>query len=373
MKNDYCLFINSNSIFQEAEEVGVQISDVQINVHTIKDVLNSGAGVTIDFLGVYIEDEGTRTVSTRNGEKQIRTMLFADKSEHEDLQEGKVAGISVAMWGENPDAIEFKNGFVYAIKRCRVSEFRNCKNINANDTDEIFGIKELKDVQDAKQLFSWFRNNYKGANKPDIKECIQNFSSSSGQSDLITTTIAQAINDELEAFAVCGTIEYIRTDDKSCYPACPDCKKKMTEDMSNGWECDKCSKTFETPIYSYLLSFKFTDPTGVLWMNCFRESGEVILGGLTAQKYHDLVQSYEGTSEASNEEIKQIGISNSFNQYKVLVKHSQDTYNGELRDRYTAIKVYEESYTRQNKHMIEILEKYKFQGVKASLANMKLD
>lgn len=193
------------------------------------------------------------------------------------------------------------------------------------------------------------------------------------------TVISQAIADNLEVFAITGHVEYIRTDDKCVYPACPECKKKLTEDMSSGWECNSCDKTFEKPVYTYMLSFKFSDPTGTLWMNCFRESGEVLLNGMTAEKYNSFMTSEftsrpEGPGSVNSiDELKQIGISNSFNQFKVFVKHTEDTYNGEMRDRYTALKIYKLSNLNQdNMSMLSILNAFKLKDVNAGISKMKI-
>ena len=47
--------------------------------------------------------------------------------------------------------------------------------------------------------------------------------------------ISQAIADNSEYFITRGHVEQIRTDDKSVYPACPECKRKIQEEMGGGW------------------------------------------------------------------------------------------------------------------------------------------
>lgn len=55
-----------------------------------------------------------------------------------------------------------------------------------------------------------------------------------------------------EMFSCRGTILHIRGDNPA-YPACPaqSCKKKVV-DTGDGWQCEKCEKTWEKPEYRYV-------------------------------------------------------------------------------------------------------------------------
>ena len=60
------------------------------------------------------------------------------------------------------------------------------------------------------------------------------------------------IAEKAEMFSCRGTILHIKGDNPA-YPACPTqtCKKKVI-DNGEGWQCEKCEKTWEKPEYRYI-------------------------------------------------------------------------------------------------------------------------
>jgi replication factor A1 len=64
------------------------------------------------------------------------------------------------------------------------------------------------------------------------------------------------------------------------YPACstPGCNKKVIEENPGSWWCEKCQASFPEPQYRYVLSVNVADHTGTLWLSCFDEAGQMIVG-----------------------------------------------------------------------------------------------
>ncbi|CAG8669133.1 1920_t:CDS:2, partial [Paraglomus occultum] len=85
-------------------------------------------------------------------------------------------------------------------------------------------------------------------------------------------------------FTVKGTIIFIRSEN-FCYPACPVDSKKVTEESDKTWRCEKCSKSYDSPDYRYILSIGIADHTGQAWLQAFNDVGIQIMGK-TATELH---------------------------------------------------------------------------------------
>lgn len=48
------------------------------------------------------------------------------------------------------------------------------------------------------------------------------------------------------------------------YPACPDCKKKCSENEGQ-WMCERCNKFFAEPNFTYNFSMKLGDMSDVVY------------------------------------------------------------------------------------------------------------
>ena len=149
----------------------------------------------------------------------------------------------------------------------------------------------------------------------------------------------------------------IRTDERSVYPSCPKCNKKVTQEIGTGlWSWQKCVVSHEKPQYGYILSAMVSDGfnNSYIWANFFRKEAEFILGGLTADDYQKLISA----ESSDNEAIKDVGLVNKNKVYKFLMKVTKEIYNGEEKSRYHVIKVEKVSYSLENKRLISILSNY---------------
>lgn len=61
------------------------------------------------------------------------------------------------------------------------------------------------------------------------------------------------------------------------YPACPECRKKLIQ-MTEGWSCEKCDKTFPEPEYRYIFGCSCLDSSATTWCSVFNDEGERLLG-----------------------------------------------------------------------------------------------
>jgi len=73
------------------------------------------------------------------------------------------------------------------------------------------------------------------------------------------------------------------------YLACPSCKKKVAEEL-NGYRCENCAKSFAKANPTYNFSIKFSDLSGNVFLSCFGETGDKILG-IHAAKFYEIFNS----------------------------------------------------------------------------------
>ena len=104
------------------------------------------------------------------------------------------------------------------------------------------------------------------------------------------------MSDKAEYFSVRATVMHIKSENVA-YPACPsqNCNKKVTN-LGDGWQCEKCEKTFERPEYRYVLctctfatemltwspryvmSMAVADWSGQAWLQGFNDAGLAVFG-----------------------------------------------------------------------------------------------
>jgi hypothetical protein len=93
-------------------------------------------------------------------------------------------------------------------------------------------------------------------------------------------------------------VTFIKSEDKTTYLACPDCKKKVIEEPGQGARCDNCRKSFEAGVPTYMLLAKVADGSGELFVNFYRNNAEPIMGGLTAEEFEKLRSKHQTEPEA---------------------------------------------------------------------------
>lgn len=72
-------------------------------------------------------------------------------------------------------------------------------------------------------------------------------------------------------FSVKATLMHIRKQN-NLYKACPSgsCKKKVTDDGTGKFHCEKCMKDFPNFEWRLMMSASFSDCTGQAWFTCFQ-------------------------------------------------------------------------------------------------------
>ena len=94
-------------------------------------------------------------------------------------------------------------------------------------------------------------------------------------------------NNQTKFFKINGYVAKLMNDEKMFYLACPDCKKKVTEDIA-GWRCESCGKIQHSNVPTYMLTAKIADVSGTIYVQFLREMGDHIMNGMSAKDFKDL-------------------------------------------------------------------------------------
>ena len=117
------------------------------------------------------------------------------------------------------------------------------------------------------------------------------------------------LKDELEGderqwyFYVNGFVSYIRNDEKSIYPACPDesCKRKIVSEgdgTERRWRCEHCQRTYKNCVPTYMLLAKISDLTDSIYVQFYKDMGTKLMG-VEAREIRVLKE--EGKHKEANE------------------------------------------------------------------------
>ena len=114
------------------------------------------------------------------------------------------------------------------------------------------------------------------------------------------------------------------------------------------WRCEKCQKAHKDFKYRIMLSLSALDPTAQLWVTCFSETAEVILGQ-TAKKMGEL---QDAGDEATIDKIHRDAY---FKQYMFKCRAKSDTYQGETRVKCSVVGVTPVDYVSESKYLVRVL------------------
>lgn len=170
----------------------------------------------------------------------------------------------MTIWGRQAQEFSAPPESVIAVKGVKVSDF-NGRSLS------LFSSSMMQidpDIEEAHALLGWYKN--VGRNEAFSTHASIGVRTESGerkQDD--RKTLAQVKDEGLgmgetaDYFTCLATIVFIRHENVS-YPACrtEGCKKKVMDDGSGQWRCERCDKSWDAPLHRYhsLISIKLMNP-----------------------------------------------------------------------------------------------------------------
>lgn len=209
---------------------------------------------TIDIIGVVTEKTPLTEINLRNGQvKDRRNITLADDSG---------CGIQISLWSQNAIKDDYKIGDILAIRGARVSDFGG-RSLNSGEEHSRLYVNpehdrtvELQKWKKGKvdlktEMITQSSNPHSNTEKSDSLRLIAEIQTQIEEDQ----TIGMDHNAHNSYFRISGFIAMLKNDDKAYYNACPDCKKKVTEE-GNGYRCENCGMFKAGCVPTYMVTAK---------------------------------------------------------------------------------------------------------------------
>uniref|UniRef100_T1IJW3 Replication protein A subunit n=1 Tax=Strigamia maritima TaxID=126957 RepID=T1IJW3_STRMM len=335
--NDYEITFGKDTIVEPCtDNEANDLPQIKYDFVPIQSLSNLAKDSFVDVLGVCKTFGDCQIVITRaNKEVRKREVSLVDKSKSE---------VTLTLWGEDAEKFDGSNNPILAVKGARVSDFGGC-------TLSGGAMQVNPDFSESFALRSWYDNE---ATHTDIQSLSTRGGGSGGPADW--KCLAQVEIDELgqkdkAVFFTCkATVVMIRKEN-CVYKACaqPTCNKKVVE--SNGfYRCEKCNTEVAEYKWRYMLSMQLADYSGGLWVTCFGDQAQAVLGK-TSEELGGLIDSGE------DDQVQAAMMDATFNSFIFKLKTFSDNYNDESRIKTSVITVAPVSHVEYGKQLIETLRK----------------
>ncbi|KAL2441201.1 Replication factor A protein 1 [Exophiala dermatitidis] len=297
LANDYELHFERDTVVEKAEEQD-GVPQVRYNFTNIADLQSVEKDTTIDIIAILkdVGEVGQATSKTTGKPYEKRELTLVDNTGY---------SVRMTIWGKTAASFDVQPGSVVAFKGVKVSDFggRSLSLLSSGS------MTANPDMPEAHKLKGWWESHDRPGNF-STHENVQGAVSGVGSRSDPFKTISQVKEEQLgmsekpDFFSIKATVHYIKQE-PFCYPACMSegCNRKVVEIDPGQWRCEKCDTTHPKPEYRYIISANVSDHTGQLWVNCFDDTGRLLLGRtadeLMAIKDEDQKQVEEIFSEAN--------------------------------------------------------------------------
>ncbi|KAL2435561.1 Replication factor A protein 1 [Exophiala dermatitidis] len=297
LANDYELHFERDTVVEKAEEQD-GVPQVRYNFTNIADLQSVEKDTTIDIIAILkdVGEVGQATSKTTGKPYEKRELTLVDNTGY---------SVRMTIWGKTAASFDVQPGSVVAFKGVKVSDFggRSLSLLSSGS------MTANPDMPEAHKLKGWWESHDRPGNF-STHENVQGAVSGLGSRSDPFKTISQVKEEQLgmsekpDFFSIKATVHYIKQE-PFAYPAClsEGCNRKVVEIDPGQWRCEKCDTTHPKPEYRYIISANVSDHTGQLWVNCFDDTGRLLLGRtadeLMAIKEEDQKQVEEIFSEAN--------------------------------------------------------------------------
>ncbi|CAK1366978.1 unnamed protein product [Cercospora beticola] len=332
LPNDYELAFERDTLVEKAEgDDGVP--QVRYNFTTIEALQSVEKDSTIDVIGVLSEVGEVNEIVSKTTSKPYskRELTLVDDTGY---------NVRLTIWGKTAESFEAQPESVVAFKGVKVSDFGgrslsllSSGSMNVNpDIDEAFKLKGWYSAMGAT-----------GGAKNDTKTIAQVRDENLGMTD------------DTDWFSIKATIIYIKQD-SFAYPACQTtnpqpCNKKVIEVEEGNWRCEKCDKSWPAPKYRYIMSVNVSDHTGQIWLSCFDEVGQQVLG----MPANDLMAMKE---EGDDKRVSDAFADANCKSFIFRCKAKMDTFQDQQRVRYQVQYARTIDYAQEAKKLADIIKQY---------------
>ncbi|CBY01885.1 hypothetical protein IAQ61_006485 [Plenodomus lingam] len=345
LPNDYELQFERDTEVEKAEDQENK-PQIRFNFTKIGDLDSVEKDSTIDTIGVLKEVGEVATITSKNTNKDFskRELTLADDSQ---------TSVRLTIWGKTAESFEAPLESILAFKGVKVSDFggRSLSLLSSGS------MMVDPDIDEAHKLRGWF--NAVGQNATFSTH--NNLASSSGGSKNESKLISQIMEEESYLqdtptyLSLRASVVYVKNTTVA-YPACstPGCNKKVIEENPGAWWCEKCQKTYPEPLYRYVLSVNVADHTGTLWLSCFDEAGQTIVG-MSANEAMKMKTDDEDNGTQNFLTAMQEATCKTFN---FRVRGKMETYQDQPKPRYQVLNLYPLNYAQEANKLAQLIKQY---------------
>eukprot|EP00916_Digyalum_oweni_P013725 GHVL01022526.1.p1 GENE.GHVL01022526.1~~GHVL01022526.1.p1 ORF type:complete len:433 (+),score=61.43 GHVL01022526.1:22-1320(+) len=286
------------------------ISTAKFSFTALRDIAEKTPPFSTDVCGVIKEFRPISKTQRKNDGAEVsrRVIVLVDDSG---------CSMDVTLWADLAEMSDgqFDNNPVICFKGIRVTDYAMGRQASASTGCQIFF--ESAD-ETAVRVGKWFKEEYSSSSQ--LKNISQQ---GGGQGGLATagrpgqnvkTMSLAEINEDLESVgeqpvyyqfnAMLMSVRGNRVDGQDdgetaagtagaskqkgmgtlYYNSCTSCNKKVTQESSGGYYCEKCQSTVEA-VPRYMFAIQVGDESSHIWARCFNETGAVVLGGTSAEQF----------------------------------------------------------------------------------------
>lgn len=329
VNNDFELMFNSDAIVEHCNET-VDLPQVTFDFTKLDQLNSVEVGSTVDVVGVIRDIKPIQEIVSRSTGRPYskRDVELIDQSGTQ---------VQFTLWGK--EAMEFDETNLektLAAKGAKVGEY-NGRNLSA-----IFATKITldPDIREANVLKGWYEAAGRTA---EYKPLVASGDAAAGPGlgsdretiEQVTDDVAANMpgDDKPKLFNIRAGVTYVRSN-RLFYPSCTTegCLRKVTEETDGNWHCAKCDKTMSEPNQRYTMTVNIGDSTGGLWVTCFNDQAESMLGK-PAQEMYTLKNENEALYNATLNSL--VG-----REYVFRCRAKPSTYNEQDRGmNYSAVRV----------------------------------
>jgi len=297
-----------------------------------------------------------------------RELIIVDRSGY---------SVQMTIWGRQAQEFSSPPESIIAVKGAKVSDF-NGRSLS------LFSSSMMQidpDLEEAHSLSGWYKNVGRNEHFSTHAGLRTEGGGMGGDGKRVDTrkTLA-AVKDEglgmgeaPDYFSCLATVVFIRQENVS-YPACRSegCKKKVVEDGSGQWRCERCDKSWDSPLHRYynplshssfrsilvdsygggryIMTVSVNDHSSQAWFNLFDDVGQKFLG----VDANTLVE-YKETDLAKANEVFQNA---TFTMWNWRVRGKQDNYQGQVKVRYQVMDAQPVDFKEESARLIKLIQSY---------------
>jgi replication factor A1 len=317
---DYEIVLDKNSEIRHISD-----DDVPRFFFSFTSISQLVPGSTLyDTIGVVREAYPVSTVVIRSTQKEQlkRDVVLVDQS----------GSARLTLWGPKAE-MDLENNPVLALRSVKVSDYNGV----SISTISMSQVLMNPDIPEAHTLVGWYQ--------------------SVGKDNLVVLPrreekrrlVQEMKENELPYSTIQGTVLFIK-EDALWYESCQGegCNKKVMLEDNGSYRCERCNRTYPECNYRYMLTMHIADFTGQLWISLFDEVAASFFG-IPAKEMREMMDS-------NPSQLQSLIKGMYFREFFFRIKARQESYNNEVRMRYSAIGVTQVDILKETRKLLETVQ-----------------